>query len=1508
MSKIKERNINTNLIIRKNEFPSINLDSLNLINSKNKEDIRIKKSESMKNNIYNFRKRERNISRETNSNNSIIINSVTKMDIRSCILEAKNEKKIKYKLENEKNSRINSFEMENLLKNQSKLCKKRSKQEKFIDFFINDNNKNSIYNLHDNSLTTTKYNLFTFIPKGLLYQFSSWSNIYFLFTAIIQSIPIISPINLITAIIPLIFVLGLGMIREAIEDFGRYNYDKLNNKEEVIVFRNNKFIRSVSKTLRHGEVILIYENNTIPADIILIDSKFKDGRCYVETSSLDGEKNLKLKVANKYTQGFVSKDVNSRKNIEKYINPQKYLFSGHIKINAPNPNLSYVNGNIHFVFKKKDYNIEQDINITNNEFILKGSILKSTSWIVGIVVYTGKNNKIILNAKRPRLKISKTDKKLNLYLTFVFFLLIFLCVECAVTYNLQFKKLQKFYSSVLLVPQNTMKDSIIIFFTYFLLLNTLIPISLIVSIEIIKIIQGVFIEWDILLYSNWRHCFCSVKGFSINEELGNVNFIFADKTGTLTKNQLQFKYCIIGNKFYKYQKLGETDSIINLLDKFSNRQDSLASYEIVSRQSRNIRRDNYYDNSKIMMNKTNNNYTNIMKEDSKNGKINNDMFVTYQEGIKKKKIRIEGNNKFIKNKSLFSIDNNKSSSKKISSIYSNNMNKNEKINNYNYNYNNISSYYRSNQRENNDKIFEENEFSFYLKGIIRINEGYFANPENNSFLKAKSVKNVNSINYKHEFWIALALANECMIKYEHGEVRYIGTSLDDLELVRTAHDQGYKLIETTVNGKTIEINGKNYYYEVLQVLGFSSERKRMSIIVKYRNEIFLYIKGADSEISKRLSKKNLKYENYDAVSNGLIEFSKEGLRTLMIAFRKIKNEDYNLWRNKLYEEEINEKNIEKRNDLHERLYDIIENNLILLGGTVVEDKLQDNVPQTIKELKNAGIKIWILTGDKLDTAESIGYNCNLLSKDQKIFVLKIMNNEEENIVLNKSFKELNNFFKEFQEFIIALVKKYNSESQYLDNNWIYNNSNIRNYNIEITQDNNVPLNKQSNTSFNFSSINFELFNYILENDILEPFSIIIESPVLNLLFKDEEMTKDFVKIAYYSNTVICCRISPSQKSEIIQKIKKFDKNVVTLAIGDGSNDVSMITEANIGVGIHGEEGVSAIQASDFAIGEFQLLKRLLFIHGRSNLYRISKMIIYFFYKNFIFSFCQFYYSTRCLASGQSIIDEWYVTCYNLIFTSIPLCIRALTDTDIDINDEKNISKNLALLYKENRDKNDIFNFKKLILNFIKGIFFSYIFYVSGFDNEILIHGYNKNMSYVSLRIYISIIVVVSMNLLIQSHFIVFLLPLSIGISLLLLILFLVINHYGLFFDYDSKASLIVPITSSQFILGILYISFINFIFEYSLKLFRIYFNNSLSSELLLKKNFLKKDEINNIYPYNPNKISNTLKEKVKEDKSNISFISKKSSLNKLNLNNQNKKLYLSLSKLNRLHEIAKNEK
>ena len=725
-----------------------------------------------------------------------------------------------------------------------------------------------------------------------------------------------------------------------------------------------------------------------------------------------------------------------------------------------------------------------------------------------------------------------------------------------------------------------------------------------------------------------------------------------------------------------------------------------------------------------------------------------------------------------------------------------------------------------------------------------------------------------------------------MIKYEKDEIKYMCTSPDDLELIKTAKNQGYKLIETSIDTKTIKISDKKYKYQVLRVLGFSSERKRMSIIVKNEKGIRLYIKGADCEITKRLSKKSLKNENFQIISKGLKEFSKKGLRTLMVAFRKINEDDYKSWLKQLHKDELNMKNKQK---LIERLYDIIEKNLTLLGGTAVEDKLQDNVPETIKELRAAGIKIWVLTGDKLDTAQSIGQSCNLISNEQKTFVLKFQKDEDESFKKDP-FLEMTKFFDEFQFFINSLVKKYNLDMRYFNNkgrnNYVLKSNNINNQNEiikEVNRSQSEMSNSMSSKSSVISYINFEAFQCLKEKNFLEPFNIIIEAPILNGLFKDDEQTENFLRIAYYANAVICCRVSPSQKSQIVQKMKEFDSNAVTMAVGDGGNDVAMIMEANIGIGIVGEEGTSAVKASDFSIGEFQILKRLLFYHGRNNLFRISNMIIYFFYKNFVFTMTQYYFSFLCLASGQTIIDDWYITGYNLIFTSLPLCIRAITDLDIDTNN-KIMMKNLALLYKENRDEYKIFNFKNLMINLFKGIVISFFICTSVFQNSMLIHGFNKNIWYLSLTNYTCTLIVVSMNLLIKSNFIITYLPLSILITTFLLFgIFLVMNHFGFFLIFNSKATIETSFSSIQFYIVIILISFFNFIVDYTTKLFGIYFNDSLSSKLILYNYGRKKrDSSNNKYWNNQNIIGNN-----KEFDNSKNYLMHNKSFNKINIINNN---------------------
>ena len=1221
-----------------------------------------------------------------------------------------------------------------------------NEQEQLLSFHINDNKSNKKYKISNNRISTTKYNYLTFLPKGLLLQFTRLPNIFFLFTAIIQSIPVISPLTSLTAIIPLIFVLGVSMIREFIEDWSRKNYDDLNNKEEVIVFRDGSFKKDHSQSLRIGEIIIVTEGKTIPADMILIDSGLREGIAYVETSSLDGEKALKFKLANKQTIGVFSES-NKRE-----INFRNLIISGDVEICPPNQNLYEIYGKIKFYLQKDDKIKANNViyQISTKEFILKGSILRNSNWIIGVIVYTGMNNKIILNSKNPRTKISKVEKKMNSYLIYVFIFLIVSCLICSFFHYNGYKNHKLFYMNFILIKRKPSFESLITFFTYFLLLNTMIPISLIVTIEIIKMCQGFLIEWDVKLYSKFRQVFCKARAVSINEELGNVNYIFSDKTGTLTLNQLKFKYCIINQKCYAYKR------DINLNKDFS-----------------------FDGDQKILQNLT------YIKE-----------IIPFQDNY-------------------FSHD---------------------ILNNQNF-------------LNNTQELFEEKE-----------------------------------INIIDEFWKAIALTNECMVSEENGELKYLGTSPDDNELVKTACSQGYKLFTTSIDKKMVKIGREGVFtFEILHVLGFSSERKRMSIIVRDKNIIKIYCKGADMEIIKRLSLKEQKKQKVKVISTELDNFSKLGFRTLMVASKIIKESDYKLWIDKIRKLE----KFKENNSLLERLYNIIECDFELLGGTILEDKLQHKVPETISALKLADIKIWVLTGDKMDTVENIGIGCNLLSYDEKIFKIRILtkkeNNEEDE---NESLLEIKNFMEEFKTFLNNL-----------------NDDEKENNNLKIYK--NIKPKSDDKISFNHSDLKSEYLFDLKQKNLMKNFSIIIESPLLNNIFKNDELTQKFLTIAQYATTVMCCRASPYQKSQVVQEIKKFNSSAVTLAIGDGRNDISMLMEANIGVGVFGEEGTSAAQAADFAIGEFKLLKRLLFFHGRVNMNRIIKMIIYFFYKNFIFTMTQFFFAFLNLSSGQTLMDDWYITCYNLIFTAFPLCITSLTDIDVKEEDSEECKKLMPLLYKESRDSKKSFTLFRFIITVSRSIILSCIIFILSSTNTIIdMKGHFSNIWFMSLKNYSCILIAVTINLFIGTNFIAYFLPLIVFITtFLFFIVFLFLVHFGLIFEFNSKASISGSISNINFYLVLLGISALNGVLDYSLKVYKIFFEKSLNGQLELKRAMMtleedKKNEISREYSFGK-------KEVKKEKNKRRSFLDPKIYKENINSYLQNSIMKIKSSEKSELYDLNK---
>lgn len=223
-----------------------------------------------------------------------------------------------------------------------------------------------LINIKPNEIILSKYSLITFLPLSLLYQFNRPANVYFLIIAIIQSIPLISPLASYTAIGPLAFVLSVSMIREGWEDYQRHVYDNQLNSEPVNVFRNDKWEKSTSGKLLIGEIVFVEKNDPFPADLILLDSNLEDGVCFIETATLDGEKTLKNKIANKKTVGIL-------KNTKNLMESNFAHISGTCTCDLPNSELYVFDGTIELEIKKKKSE-KVNLSLDAKQLLLKGKI------------------------------------------------------------------------------------------------------------------------------------------------------------------------------------------------------------------------------------------------------------------------------------------------------------------------------------------------------------------------------------------------------------------------------------------------------------------------------------------------------------------------------------------------------------------------------------------------------------------------------------------------------------------------------------------------------------------------------------------------------------------------------------------------------------------------------------------------------------------------------------------------------------------------------------------------------------------------------------------------------------------------------------------------------------------------------------------------------------------------------------------------------------------------------
>ncbi|KAK7313723.1 hypothetical protein VNO77_38918 [Canavalia gladiata] len=454
----------------------------------------------------------------------------------------------------------------------------------------------------------------------------------------------------------------------------------------------------------------------------------------------------------------------------------------------------------------------------------------------------------------------------------------------------------------------------------------------------------------------------------------------------------------------------------------------------------------------------------------------------------------------------------------------------------------------------------------------------------------------------YDFFLALATCNtivpllvdtsDPMIKL----VDYQGESPDEQALAYAAAAYGFMLIERTSGHIIIDIHGERQRFNVLGLHEFDSDRKRMSVILGHDdNSVKLFVKGADTSMLGVIEK-SLNTDILQATETHLHSYSSVGLRTLVVGMRDLNPSEFEQWHHAF---EAASTAVIGRAGMLRKVASSVENNLRVLGATAIEDKLQQGVPESIESLRTAGIKVWVLTGDKQETAISIGYSSKLLTGNMT------------QIVINSSNRD--SCRRRLQDALVM-----------------------------------------SRTHMAASEGSSDA--------VITPLALIIDGTSLVYIL-DSELEEELFELASRCSVVLCCRVAPLQKAGIVALVKNRTDDM-TLAIGDGANDVSMIQMADVGVGISGQEGRQAVMASDFAMGQFRFLVPLLLIHGHWNYQRLGYMIIYNFYRNAVLVLVLFWYVLFTAFTLTTAINEWSSMLYSIIYTALPTIVVGILDKDL----------------------------------------------------------------------------------------------------------------------------------------------------------------------------------------------------------------------------------------------------
>uniref|UniRef100_A0A8D3EGA5 Phospholipid-transporting ATPase n=1 Tax=Scophthalmus maximus TaxID=52904 RepID=A0A8D3EGA5_SCOMX len=1026
-----------------------------------------------------------------------------------------------------------------------------------------------------NKIRTTKYSLLSFLPKNLFEQLHRLANVYFIFLAALNFIPLVEAFQPEIALVPVMLVLLVTAVKDIWEDYRRFKFDHLINRLLCHVYSSKQkvYIDQCWKDVRVGDFVRLSCNEIIPADMLLLYS-----------SDPPWETNLKQRqvVSDHPLQGVE-------------FSPE--TFHSRIECENPNNDLNRFRGYM-------EHSSGGRVGLHNSNLLLRSCTIRNTETVVGIVVYAGHDTKAMMNNSGPRYKRSQLEKRLNTDILWCVVLLVIMCLTAAVGHGFWLKNLKDpiFVTDVETPPTLA---GFYVFWTMIIVLQVLIPISLYVSIEIVKLGQVYFIHNDLDFYNEQLDSRIQCRALNITEDLGQIQYLFSDKTGTLTENKMVFRCCSIYGVEYPHDENARRLEVYEA----EKEKDKAAGQSVTLRsgcsgKSLSCR--------SLSCNRSSVSLHTLTAESGEEDDPRSNHIQTRTSAFCSR-MEVVPDPELVKKLNWFCSsvlplsEGSSTTSSSLELTY---------ITDFFLALTICNSVVVSSASQPRHMVSRcpVGSTPLSLEEIKLMFQRFSFSPFSAlSTLSPPQIKG-SPLSFTSRLFTRGKDVETDSDSDTDDELLYEAESPDEAALVHAARAYRCTLRGRSAESLLVDLPGiGSLAVQLLHILPFDSNRKRMSVVVRHplTGHVVVYTKGADSVIMD-LAETPKGAEQAQEIYNHIREqtqkhldsYAREGLRTLCIAKKVLEEEEYDVW---LKGQLLAESSIENREELLLESAQRLETNLTLLGATGIVDRLQEDVPETIEALQRAGIKVWVLTGDKQETAINIAYACKLLRPNDQL------------LTANCGSKDACAAF-------------------------------LQELKLEVLQGQDSMTERTAAGTDGESSLGS-----------MASFVLVINGQTLDWALQ-EELKSDFLELSRRCKAVICCRSTPLQKSQVVRLIRD-ELGVMTLAVGDGANDVSMIQMADVGIGISGQEGMQAVMSSDFAVSRFKHLSKLLLVHGHWCYSRLANMILYFIYKNVMFVNLLFWYQFFCGFSGSVMTNAWVLILFNLIFTSVPPLIYGVLDRD-----------------------------------------------------------------------------------------------------------------------------------------------------------------------------------------------------------------------------------------------------